>query len=71
MKMNGVLVALEGGAAADGGAALFGTEGAAVALRRLEDAPAADDAGGWQPADLVFDLDAGLRVGYRGAFGCL
>lgn len=60
IKLNGVLVALDG--AGDG---RFATAGASVQVQPL------GEGGGWRPdADLVFRLDRGPTVGYRGYWTC-
>lgn len=65
MKLNGVLVGLEATGAPQNGAAEFSAPGATVSVRRL-----GDDADWRQNAELVFRLDRGLSVGYRGFYGC-
>ncbi|EKE45763.1 hypothetical protein OCGS_0123 [Oceaniovalibus guishaninsula JLT2003] len=62
VKLNGVLVPLMTDAA-DG--ARFTAPGIAVALR-----PLGDDADWRADAELVFALDQGLTVGYRGFYDC-
>ena len=65
IKLNGVLIALEaGGETAEGGAA-FSAPGALVTVR-----PLGDEATWRQNAELVFDLDEGLHVGYGGFYSC-
>jgi hypothetical protein len=65
IKLNGTLIALDAVDDPQAGTAVFGADGVTVAVQRLADA--AD----WrQNADLVFTLDEGLRVGYRGFFAC-
>jgi hypothetical protein len=65
MKLNGVLVALEADGEPQEGAAAFSAPGATVTVRPL------GEAADWrQDAELVFELDQGLRVGYRGFYGC-
>jgi hypothetical protein len=60
MKLNGILVALD--RQSEG---VLGAEGATVAVRPL--GPEAD----WRAdADLVFALEQGLSVGYRGFWSC-
>jgi len=62
MKLNGVLIALDG--SDDGGS--FSAPGVAMTVRSFE-----GDGASWRSnAELVFALDAGLRVGYRGFFAC-
>jgi hypothetical protein len=65
MKLNGVLVSLEGTADPQGETAEFSAPGTAITVRRL-----GDDADWRQNAELVFQLDQGLRVGYRGFYSC-
>ena len=65
IKLNGVLIALEAaGETAEGGAA-FSAPGALVTVR-----PLGDEATWRQNAELVFDLDEGLHVGYGGFYSC-
>ncbi len=65
IKLNGVLIALEAaGETAEGGAA-FSAPGAVVTVR-----PLGDEATWRQNAELVFDLDEGLHVGYGGFYSC-
>ena len=61
MKLNGVLVTLEADAAPQEGAAAFSAPG----IRTL-----GEEADWRQNAELVFALDQGLRVGYRGFYEC-
>jgi len=65
MKLNGVLVTLDAASARQDGAATFSAPGTTIAVR-----PLGDDADGRQNAELIFELDSGLRVGYRGFYGC-
>jgi hypothetical protein len=65
MKLNGVLVALEAEGDPQEGAATFSAPGTTVAVRSL-----GDEADWRQNAELVFELDQGLSVGYRGFYGC-
>jgi hypothetical protein len=65
VKLNGVLVSLQATGEAKQGAATFAAPGTTVAVRRL-----VDDADWRQNAELVFALDQGLRVGYRGFYSC-
>ncbi|SEO41295.1 protein of unknown function [Salinihabitans flavidus] len=65
MKLNGVLVALEADGNPQQGAATFGAPGTTVTVR-----PLGELADRRQNAELVFELDAGLSVGYRGFYGC-
>lgn len=65
IKLNGTLIALDAVDDPQAGTAVFGVDGITVAVQRL------GDAADWrQNADLVFTLDAGHRVGYRGFFAC-
>jgi hypothetical protein len=65
MKLNGVLVTLEADGEPQEGAAAFSAPGTMVTVRPL------GEAADWrQDAELVFELDQGLRVGYRGFYGC-
>jgi hypothetical protein len=65
IKLNGVLVALEGAGEADAGGVKFSTHGIAITVR-----PLGDEADWRSDADLVFELDQGLTVGYRGFYRC-
>jgi hypothetical protein len=65
MKLNGVLVALEGAGDADAGGVEFSTPGTAITVR-----PLGDEADWRSDAELVFELDQGLTVGYRGFYKC-
>jgi hypothetical protein len=60
LKLNGVLVPLDRTAETD-----FAAEGASVRVR-----PLGDEADWRADAELVFALDAGLTVGYRGFWSC-
>lgn len=64
MKLNGILVALEGVGKAEPGAG-FSAPGAAITVR-----PLGEEADWRADAELVFRLDRGLTVGYRGFFNC-
>lgn len=65
IKLNGVLIALDVVDDPQAGNAVFGAEGVSVAVQLL------GDAADWrQNADLLFTLDKGHRVGYRGFFAC-
>src|SRR5690606_25658123 len=66
MKLNGVLVSLDGTGAPQDGAAEFTAPGTTIAVRLLGE----DEADWRQGAELVFELERGLRVGYRGFYGC-
>ncbi|MFT6533806.1 MAG: hypothetical protein ACJASC_003371 [Limimaricola cinnabarinus] len=65
MKLNGVLMALEGAGEADAGGVQFSAPGTMVTVRLL-----GDEADWRADAELVFELDQGLSVGYRGFYGC-
>lgn len=65
IKLNGTLIALDAVDDPQAGTAVFGADGVTVTVQPL------GDAADWrQNADLVFTLDEGLRVGYRGFFSC-
>lgn len=65
MKLNGVLVALDGvGPAEDGGFA-FAAPGPRVTVRLLAERDRLRS-----DADLVFDLEPGPKFGYRGVYRC-
>jgi len=67
MKLNGVIVPLEGPAAvksSHGGK--WSAEGVSMTVR-----PLGEDAGWRSNAELVFVLDKGLTVGYRGFWSCV
>ena len=63
VKLNGVLVDLELVDGAEG--ARFEAPGLTVSVERLE-----EDADWRQGASLVFELEQGLSVGYRGFYEC-
>jgi hypothetical protein len=65
MKLNGVLVPLQVAGEPQNGAARFSAAGTTVSVR-----PLGDDADWRQSSELVFELDEGLKVGYRGFYGC-
>ena len=65
VKLNGVLVALESAGDPQEGAATFSAPGTTVSVR-----PLGDEADWRQNAELAFELDQGLSVGYRGFYGC-
>ena len=67
VKLNGILVDLDAAGAPEGGAAFaaFAAPGIAIAVR-----PLGEEADWRQNAELVFELDRGLTVGYRGFYGC-
>ena len=65
MKLNGTLVTLEGGGDVRRGAVEFSAPGTTVTVSSL------GDQSDWrQNAELVFRLDQGLTVGYRGFYTC-
>jgi hypothetical protein len=65
-KLNGVLIDLDARGAPQDGAAEFSAPGTRISVRQL-----GENEGDWrQDAELVFELDQGLRVGYRGFYGC-
>lgn len=65
IKLNGTLIVLDAVDDPQAGTAVFGADGVTVTVQPL------GDAADWrQNADLVFTLDEGLRVGYRGFFSC-
>ncbi|WP_127524628.1 DUF305 domain-containing protein [Mesorhizobium sp. Z1-4] len=65
MKFNGVLLGLETENDPQPGSVALSTTGAAVTVR-----PLGDEADWRQDSELVFQLDQGLTVGYRGFYGC-
>ena len=66
MKLNGVLVALEANnSGPEGGATTYSASGTTVTVRQL-----GEQADWRQNAELVFQLDQGLKVGYRGFYSC-
>ncbi|WP_118132971.1 DUF305 domain-containing protein [Oceanicella sp. SM1341] len=65
VKLNGVLVALDAAGEPQGGGAAFSAPGTTVTVR-----PLGDDATWRRNAELVFELDEGLRVGYSGFYSC-
>lgn len=66
MKLNGVLVALEANnSGPEGGATTYSAPGTTVTIRQL-----GEQADWRQNAELVFELDQGLKVGYRGFYSC-
>ncbi|OHV83971.1 DUF305 domain-containing protein [Ensifer sp. LCM 4579] len=65
VKLNGVLVTLDTAGDPKTGAATFSSPGTAVTIR-----PLGDDADWRADAELVFQLDGGLLVGYRGFYAC-
>lgn len=65
VKLNGVLITLHLVRSASADTLEFSTAGTAIAVR-----PLGDDADWRSDAALVFRLDQGLNVGYRGFYGC-
>ena len=65
MKLNGVLISLRATGEPQDSAAEFSAPGIRVSVR-----PLGEEADWRQDAELVFELDQGLRVGYRGFYGC-
>jgi hypothetical protein len=65
MKLSGVLVALDAAGKTDSGGMEFAAPGTTVTVRPL------DEGADWRSdAELVFELDQGLTVGYRGFYEC-
>lgn len=64
-KLNGILVPLETADDPTAGSAQFSAPGTAISVRSL-----GDEADWRANAELVFELDEGLRVGYRGFYSC-
>ncbi|SMC79829.1 DUF305 domain-containing protein [Primorskyibacter flagellatus] len=64
MKLNGVLVPLEAGTETENGFG-FTAQGVTVTVR-----PLGDESDWRADAELVFELDQGLSVGYRGFYKC-
>ncbi|WP_299653672.1 DUF305 domain-containing protein [uncultured Jannaschia sp.] len=65
MKLNGVLVSLEGSGEAAGGGIEFSAPGTTITVR-----PLGAEADWRANAELVFALDEGFSVGYRGFYRC-
>ena len=65
MKLNGVLVTLQASGDPQAGATAFSAPGTTITVR-----PLGDDADWRANAELIFQLDQGLSVGYRGFYGC-
>lgn len=65
MKLNGILVDLEVAGEPEDGALEFSAPGTSITVRRL-----GDEADWRQNAELVFELEQGLTVGYRGFYEC-
>ena len=66
MKLNGVLIGLNGSGGEENDERRFEAEGAAVRVALLRE----DEADWRQNAELVFSLEQGLTVGYRGFWRC-
>ena len=66
MKLNGVLIGLNGSGSEENDERRFEAEGAAVRVALLRE----DEADWRQNAELVFSLEQGLTVGYRGFWKC-
>jgi hypothetical protein len=65
-KLNGVLIGLEAESSAQDGGAVFSAPGTTITVR-----PLGEEEADWrQEAELVFELEQGLRVGYRGFYDC-
>ncbi|WP_299843127.1 DUF305 domain-containing protein [uncultured Jannaschia sp.] len=65
MKLNGILVVLEEAGEAAAGGVEFSAPGTTITVR-----PLGDEADWRADAELVFELDQGFSVGYRGFYGC-
>jgi hypothetical protein len=65
MKLNGVLVPLEATARTETGDVEYAAPGVTMSVRQLR-----DEASWRSDAELVFALEQGLRVGYRGFWSC-
>jgi Domain of unknown function (DUF305) len=65
VKLNGVLVTLDTTGDPQSGTVEFSAPGTTIAVRNL-----GDEADWRQNAELVFELDQGLTVGYRGFYAC-
>ncbi|MEQ8444289.1 MAG: DUF305 domain-containing protein [Pelagibacterium sp.] len=65
MKLNGVLVPLEAAGDPQAGNAEFSAPGTTITVR-----PLGDEADWRADAELVFELDQGLTIGYRGFYAC-
>ncbi|MEJ8570247.1 DUF305 domain-containing protein [Microbaculum marinum] len=65
MKLNGVLIALEGTGDAAAGDATFEVPGLTMTVR-----PLGDEADWRSDAELIFALEEGPTVGYRGFYSC-
>lgn len=64
-KLNGILVDLEASGEPQNDAAKFSAPGMTISVREL-----GDEADWRQDAELIFELDQGLSVGYRGFYRC-
>ena len=65
MKLNGILVALETTGDSQKGAVTLSAPGTTVTVSML-----GEEADWRQNAELLFELDQGFSVGYRGFYGC-
>lgn len=65
VKLNGVLISLEAEGGSQEGATTYSAPGTTITVQ-----PLGDEADWRQNAELVFELDEGLSVGYRGFYGC-
>lgn len=65
MKLNGVLAPLEAAGESETGGAVFAAPGTTVTVR-----PLGEEADWRSDAELVFALEQGLTVGYRGFWAC-
>ena len=65
-KISGDLVRL----GSTDGTGTLSTEGMSVALSAPDGTAALENSSEMQEANLVLELDAGLRAGYRGFYGC-
>ncbi len=65
IKLNGVLVPLEATGETDGGGTAFGAQGTSLTVT-----PLGAEADWRSNAELVFALEQGLTVGYRGFWSC-
>lgn len=65
LKLNGILVDLKAAGEPEDGAVEFSAPGTSITVRRL-----GEEADWRQNAELVFELEQGLTVGYRGFYEC-
>jgi hypothetical protein len=65
VKLNGILVSLQPSGDPQEGTATFSAAGTMITVQ-----PLGDEADWRANAELVFELDQGLKVGYRGFYGC-